>query len=190
MANAPCRVVLDANVLFPFTLRDTLLRVAQHGLCQVYWSEEILAEATRNLIATGHMNDEQAARLMAAMHSAFPEALVRGHEALIPAMPNEARDRHVSAAAVKAGAQLIITNNVRDFDPMPHGVEAQRPDDFLLDLLALAPVDMLALLHRQAAALKRPPVTRDELLVGLGKIVPGFESAVRELIRSDEGQTS
>lgn len=47
MHAAPLRVVLDANVLFPFTLRDTLLRVAAKGYFQVYWSEQILDETTR-----------------------------------------------------------------------------------------------------------------------------------------------
>ena len=45
--------LLDANVLFPFTLRDTLLRAAAAGLFQVRWSDEILTETTRNLVAKG-----------------------------------------------------------------------------------------------------------------------------------------
>ncbi|MCO5170385.1 MAG: PIN domain-containing protein [Planctomycetes bacterium] len=42
MVPAPFKVVLDANVLYPFTLRDTLLRAASRGLFQVYWSEQFL----------------------------------------------------------------------------------------------------------------------------------------------------
>ncbi len=167
MVPAPFRVVLDANVLFPFAVRDTRLRAAALGMYQVHWSEEILDEATRNLIATGRMNDEQAAHLMAAMRNAFPEALVREHEALIPSMPNDEKDRHVAAIAVKAGEQVVVTSNLKDFHPMPDGVEAQSPDDFLLDLFDLGPTDMVELLQRQAAALKRPPVTLDDLLTGL-----------------------
>lgn len=53
MLPTPFRAVLDANVLFPFTLRDTLLRAAAVRMFQAYWSEEILAEATRNLVKTG-----------------------------------------------------------------------------------------------------------------------------------------
>lgn len=188
MVPAPFRVVLDANVLFPFTVRDTLLRAAALGMYQVHWSEEILDEARRNLIATGRMNDEQAAHLMAAMRNAFPEALVWGHEALIPSMPNDKKDRHVAAVAVKAGAQVVVTNNLKDFHPMPDGVEAQSPDDFLLDLFDLGATDMVELLQRQAAALKRPPVTLDDLLTGLGKTVPRFEAAVRALIESGDSE--
>ncbi|MFY0580952.1 hypothetical protein ACN28S_47925 [Cystobacter fuscus] len=42
MFPAPFAVVLDANVLIPFSVRDTLLRAANEGLIQIYWSEEIL----------------------------------------------------------------------------------------------------------------------------------------------------
>ena len=42
MLPAPFKVVLDANVLYPFTLRDTLLRAAAEDLFQVYWSAKIL----------------------------------------------------------------------------------------------------------------------------------------------------
>jgi len=36
--------VLDANVLYPFTLRDTLLRAAAAGLFQAQWSDKILLD--------------------------------------------------------------------------------------------------------------------------------------------------
>ena len=188
MVPSPFRVVLDANVLFPFTLRDTLLRAAAVGMYQVHWSEEILTEATRNLIRTKQMNGEQVAHLMAAMRRAFPEALVQGHEPLIESMLNEDKDRHVVAVAVKAAAQVIVTSNLKDFVPLPDGVEAQSPDEFLFDLFDLSPREMVELLQRQAAALKRPPVSLHELLNGLGKTVPRFACAVREFVGADESQ--
>ena len=72
MFPAPFKVVLDANVLYPFTLRDTLLRAAAAGLFQAYWSEKILDEATRNLVDHGVMDAAQASRLRAAMANASP----------------------------------------------------------------------------------------------------------------------
>jgi hypothetical protein len=44
MVPAPFIVVVDANVLFPLTLRDTVLRAAAAGLYQLRWSKEILDE--------------------------------------------------------------------------------------------------------------------------------------------------
>src|SRR4051812_35147244 len=128
MVPAPFIVVLDANVLFPFTLRDTLLRAAAAGFYQLRWSSNILDETTRNLVATGTMPAHNASRLRAIMEREFPEAMVSGHERLIAAMTNDEKDRHVAAAAVKAGAQVIVTSNIKDFVPLPEGVEAQSPD--------------------------------------------------------------
>lgn len=125
------------------------------------------------------MDEEKAAHLLAAMRHAFPEALVHGYAHLIPSMRNDEGDRHVVAAAVHAGAQLIVTRNLRHFRHLPDGIEAQDPDDFLLDLFDLAPATIVELLERQAAALKRPPVEFSALLAGLGKTVPRFEEAVR-----------
>ena len=46
-------VLYDANVLYPSTLRDLLIRVAQAGLVQAKWSDQILDEVFRNLTANG-----------------------------------------------------------------------------------------------------------------------------------------
>jgi predicted nucleic acid-binding protein len=119
MVPAPFRVVLDANVLFPFSLRDTLLRAAAAGYYQVCWSEEILEEARRNLVGRGTITEEQAHRLLYVMRRAFPEAMVSGHEPLTEAMPNDPKDRHVAAAAVRAAAQVIVTFNLKDFQTCP-----------------------------------------------------------------------
>jgi hypothetical protein len=37
-------VVYDANVLYPNTLRDLLIRISQAGLVQAKWTNEILDE--------------------------------------------------------------------------------------------------------------------------------------------------
>ena len=66
MIPAPAKVVLDANVLFPFSLRDTLLRAAAEGYFQVYWSEQILEEARRNLVESATITEAQANTLIAA----------------------------------------------------------------------------------------------------------------------------
>lgn len=180
MLAAPFKVVLDANVLFPFTLRDTLLRSAAAGFFQVYWSALILEETTRNLVATGTITEEKARGLVETMTKAFPEALVTGHEGLIRAMPNQEKDRHVTAAAVKVGAQVIVTNNLRDFHHLPEGIEAQSPDAFLCNLFDLDPAQLVDLLRDQASALQRPSRTFAELLRGLAKTVPDFVREVAE----------
>jgi predicted nucleic acid-binding protein len=180
MIAAPFKVVLDANVLYPFTLRDTLLRAAAAGSYQACWTDRILDEATDNLIAAGRMTREQAARLRQAMSAAFEDAMVTGYEILIPAMANHEKDRHVAAAAVKAGAQVIVTVNLADFRNLPAGIEAQSPDEFLCDLFDLDPDGMIELVRAQARDLRRPPRSFAEVLAALTKLVPHFGAALRQ----------
>lgn len=157
MLSAPFRVVLDACVLYPMHLRDVLLQTAAEGLYQVYWSKEILDEATRNLIANLLVEEPKVARLVATMSSAFPEAAVTDYEHLVDAMRNDPKDRHVAAAAVKAGAQVVVTDNIVDFSAMPDGIEAQTADEFLCNLFDLNPDRMMLALEKICARRTRPP---------------------------------
>jgi predicted nucleic acid-binding protein len=180
MVPAPFIVVVDANVLFPLTLRDTVLRAAAHDFFQLRWTKDILDEMERNLAKTGTTTAEKAAKLRAQMERFFPEAMVAGYETLIPAMQNDAKDRHVVAAAVKAGAQVVMTSNLKDFRPLPDGIEAQSPDEFLCNLFDLDPKGFVEMLREQAGDLQRPPVTFEALLDRLTYIVPELIMAVRE----------
>ena len=109
----------------------------------------------------------------------FPGAAVEGYEALVAAMPNDAKDRHVAAAAVKAGAQVIVTSNLKDFVPLPAGLEAQSPDVFLGNLFDLALDRFIELFHQQAADLQSRAVTYEQLLERLGKVAPDLVAAIR-----------
>ena len=55
----PFAAVLDASVLDPLPLRDTLLRVAETELYDAFWSERILHEVVRNLVADGRASDDR-----------------------------------------------------------------------------------------------------------------------------------
>jgi hypothetical protein len=94
-------------------------------------------------------------------------------------MENDEKDRHVAAVAVKAGAQVIVTANLKDFERLPAGVEAQSPDEFLCNLFELDPEILTELLHDQAADLVKPPMNVDELLDRLARGAPEFVAAVR-----------
>ncbi|WP_375769611.1 PIN domain-containing protein [Archangium gephyra] len=182
MLTSTFKVVLDACVLFPFSLRDTLLWAAYAGFYQPYWSAQILEEMRRNLVRTGTTTREQAQSLLAQMQKHFPDALVTGHEALIPAVHNHEGDRHVVAAALHAHAQVIVTSNLKHFRPkdLPSTVEAQHPDEFLVNLFDLDPSRMVALLKQQASVLRRPPMALSQFLAGLARTVPEFAGLIRD----------
>ncbi|MYT37933.1 PIN domain-containing protein [Streptomyces sp. SID8356] len=152
------RVVLDTCVLYPNYLRDTLLRLAESELYEPLWSADILEELTRNIAE--RIGDVKAKNLVAAMTGAFPESLVTGYGALIPAMTNQPKDRHVLAAAIGGHAHGVVTLNLKDFPAGasdPYGIEILHPDDFLLDLLDLAPAEVATALRAQVADYRRDP---------------------------------
>lgn len=175
--------VLDACVLVPIALADTLLRVAEKGLYRPLWSSRILAEAQA---ATEEIHPGiDTAKRFAQMREAFDDALVSGWEELEGglSLPDQ-DDRHVLAAAIRGGAQAIITANAKDFPAAalaPLGLEAVHPDDFLLDQLDLSPPTILQVIREQAARTRRPPLTPRDLATLLGRAgVPGFAD---ELLR-------
>ncbi len=97
-------------------------------------------------------------------------------------MTNDPDDRHVLATAVAADSELIVTSNLGDFPPEacePVGVEARHPDDFLLDLLDLAPEGVRAALDSRPR-ISNPPWALEELLGALETAgVPRFVAAIR-----------
>jgi predicted nucleic acid-binding protein len=174
------RVLLDACVLLPYQLADLLLRLADAEMYEPLWSEEILDEVARNLVGRFGVEPDKALRRLSHMRTAFPNAVVEGHEPLIPAMTNDPKDRHVAAAAVRGNAALIVTANLRDFPPeslSQYDIEAIHPDDFLLDQLDLSPDATIATVvaHRESYA--RPPYSVTEYYLSLRDTVPRFADA-------------
>ncbi|MDL9948563.1 PIN domain-containing protein [Gordonia sp. ABSL11-1] len=177
----PIRVVLDACVLLPYQLCDTLLRLADAGLFVPLWSTEILDEVERNLTGTFDVELSKARRRVRQMQQAFPDAMVDGWQSLEPAMTNDPKDRHVLAAAVQGGADLIVTANLKDFPASalePHDVEAIHPDDFLQDQYDLDPEATLQVLRDQRAAYTRPAMSFEEFHRALAETVPRFAETV------------
>ena len=157
----PFSALLDANVLVPNALRDTLLRVAEADLYRPLWSQDILAETRRTILRLRpDINPGRLDAMFAGMNEVFSDALVTGYEPLIEGMTNNKGDRHVLAAAVIGRADVIVTNNVRHFpgsalDPL--NIEALKPDRFLCLQYDLAPPLMLDLVKRQSAETGRSP---------------------------------
>jgi predicted nucleic acid-binding protein len=150
--------VLDACVLAPMPLADTLLRVAEEPAFYVpKWSREILNEVASTLAKFGYSN-KQIKRRILAMESAFEDAVITGYEDLVPAMKNDLKDRHVLAAAIRTGAHAIITDNRRHFPKgllEPYGLERRTGDEFLVHQYHLDPAAFSDILKKQAAMIGR-----------------------------------
>jgi hypothetical protein len=171
----PFIVIYDANVLYPNSLRDLLIRVAQAGLVQAKWTDQILDETFRNLKENRpDLDPAKLDRTRELMNTAIRDVLVTGYESLIEVLElPDVDDRHVLAAAIKANAQVIVTENTNDFPPgklASWNIEAQAADDFVLDLIDLNQQAVYAQVQRMADAWRNPPGTVEDVLSSLEHI--------------------
>lgn len=102
------------------------------------------------------------------INRAVPDCLVTGYGHLIEQLclpdPN---DRHVRAAAIRSGAQVIVTANLKDFPQealADFAITARHPDDFILDLADLDPAIVTTAAKLQRAVLKNPPLSAETFI--------------------------
>ncbi len=183
------RSVLDASVLYSEPVRSLLLWIATQEGFDPCWTERILEETRRNLIADGAVSPTQWEDLQAAMQEAFPEAVIEqaDADAIEHEMPNDEKDRHVLAAAVAGNVELVITSNLRHFeqaDLEEVGKQALSPDQLLCELLATEPTVIHNATERLVTVMRTPrPWSIPELLgrlAGLGHgdaLAPRFAKA-------------
>ncbi len=162
-------VVYDANVLYPNTLRDLLIRVSQAGLVQAKWTNEILDEMLRALSRNRpDIPADKLDRLRQLMNAAVRDCLVSGYEPLVDGLKlPDPGDRHVLAAAIRVGAQVIVTSNLKHFPPadlLQWNIEAKTPDDFVLDQIGIDGGTVAACIQQIADSRTRPPQDVEDVL--------------------------
>lgn len=154
-------VVLDACVLVGAGLRDTLLRLAETPRLYVpKWSDDIMGELEHTLQhkVKRTKTEAQTKHLVAELQKAFPEAWVEGYKSIrVDGLPDE-NDLHVVAAAIKSGAQTIVTFNLKHFKQntlRPLGLESVHPDEFLVNQFYLDDALVTKKLTEQARTIDR-----------------------------------
>jgi predicted nucleic acid-binding protein len=161
--------VLDACVLYPAPLRDLLMELALADLFRAKWTDEIHNEWIRNLLKNRpDLTLERLQRTKNLMNTFVRDCLVTDYDFLIPTLilPDK-QDRHVLAAAICSGANLIITSNLSDFpieNLKKYQIEAKHPDDFIFQLIDLYPSQIYKAIRDIHIRLKNPPLTIDSLL--------------------------
>ncbi|GAA1959694.1 PIN domain-containing protein [Kitasatospora viridis] len=161
-------VLYDSNVLYPNTVRDLLIRLAQHRIVQAKWTEQILDEVEAALRRNDIGDDEKRAELRRRMNAAVRDCLVTNYEPLIEGLKlPDPDDRHVLAAAIKAGAQVIVTDNSKDFPSeclVEWGIEQKTADDFVMDLIDMDGRVVYGCVMEIVSSRRRKPVTFDDVL--------------------------
>lgn len=134
------RVLPDANVLFPRTIRDWLLMLANaagQGAYTVAYTEDILSETIYSLRRKhSHLTGSQITRVRDSIAGAMSERIDDyGNGADAPV--DDLFDRHVHAAAVAGRIDAVVTSdkgflNLADEakDQLPY--EIYCPDEFFL----------------------------------------------------------
>ena len=107
---APPVAVLDADVLFPFQLRNLLLHLAAEEQFLPLWSDEIVTEFVRGLQRDAGLSKTQCEHLVRQMRAHFPEAWGERYAGAADGMPlPDEGDRHVVALAVHYEADFLVT---------------------------------------------------------------------------------
>ncbi len=135
-------VVYDACVLYPAPLRSFLMYLAVTDLYHARWSNDIHEEWMRNVVKDhADIPREQVERIRDLMNLHVRDCLVTGYEPLIGGLTlPDPDDRHVLAAAMRCGADAIVTFNLKDFPEdalKPYGIERSIPMNSLIASLNL-----------------------------------------------------
>ncbi len=167
--NSHFTVVYDACVLYPAPLRDLLMRLALTDVFRARWSNQIHDEWIESILKDRpDLKRESLEKTRTLMNSNVRDCLVTGHEYLIPSIElPDPKDRHVVAAALHCGANLIITANIKDFPDEKlsrYRLEAQHPDDFIFNQFDLSTAAVVQAAADQRRALKNPPKSVDDFL--------------------------
>jgi len=153
--------------MYPLWIRDLLLWFAYHDLYTPKWSQHIFDEWLNVMIRKG-VPEVEAIKRAERVNAAFPDALVENYEPLMKTLelPDE-KDRHVLAAAIKTNANLIITNNLKDFPPgylSTFGLSVKCADDFLTDIIDLNHATSIRAFRDLVVNKKNPPYDEFQVL--------------------------
>lgn len=113
------------------------------------------------------------------MDSAVPDCLVTGYEPLIETLRlPDPDDRHVLAAAIKSGAAVTVTTNLKHFP-------AEALAEFVRHLCDLSMGAVVRVVQEQRQDLKSPPKTAEDMLeTFLASGLPETVSVLRQFLAS------
>jgi predicted nucleic acid-binding protein len=160
--NARYTALLDACVLYPIAVADSLMSLATEGMFAAKWTARIEVEWMRSLQADRPDLEGRLGTRRDSMRDAVPDWEVP--EVAWKALATSLRlpdpdDVHVLAAAIAAHADCIVTSNTRDFpseSTSPYGIEVVDPDTFLVNQWDLDPFVAIAAFKRMRARRQKP----------------------------------
>jgi hypothetical protein len=137
-------------------------------MVQAKWTDVVLGEMLAGLSRNRpDIPPQKLDRLRVLMNAAVRDCLVSGYEPLIEGLKlPDPDDRHVLAAAIKSGAQVIVTRNLKHFpaaDLQPWDIEAKSPDAFVLNQIGISRASLSAS-SRSLTPGRNPPEAAEDVL--------------------------
>ena len=159
--------ILDTNVIYPIEIRDLLFWFAHYDLYTPKWSEHIFDEWADVMKRKG-VSKEEISKRLARANLAFPDAFVSNYSGLITGLElPDKNDCHVLAAAIKTNANVIVTNNIKDFPKeylSSFGLSAKTADDFLTDIIDLNPEEAIKAFKEMVLYRRNPDLDEFQVL--------------------------
>lgn len=165
--------LLDACVLYPIAMADSLMSLATAGLFAAKWSSHIEDEW---ITALEDRHPDLKGRLgfrRDQMRQVVPDWEIAA-SAWQPLAKNlqlpDPDDVHVLAAAIAGHADCIVTTNLKDFPAAlldPYGIEALHPDRFIVSQWDLDPREAVAVFRHMRARWKKPRATPQDFAQAL-----------------------
>lgn len=170
--NGRDRVFVDANELFPFSVMDLVLSLAEDLLIDFVWTDELLSEWERVIVREGRRSPETARSVSETIRHYFASTRIdpTAYRNRVDVPGSDPDDQVHTAACAFGGATHLLTKNRRDFPEDflgAHGVAVSTADHYLTGLLRRRPAAFVQTVRRLAAEKQRPPVSPCELALGL-----------------------
>jgi predicted nucleic acid-binding protein len=173
---------------------DLMLALTEDAVHELIWTDALLDEWERVIVREHHRTARSARRIAAAIRDFFADSQIpeNSYVHLVDDMPSvDPDDRHHIAAAVVGNATVIVTWNRADFPAQPLatlGLRVANPDEYLQELLAQVPDEVVATVVRLADEKQNPPRSALDLIQNLTKAgVPAFADKVASKLRSQSG---
>jgi predicted nucleic acid-binding protein len=185
--NARYTAVLDACVLYPLAIADSLVSLAVNGLFAAKWTTKIEEEWIGALEKNrpdlvGKLESRRDSMRDAVPDWEIPEdAWTPLAGSLVLPDPN---DVHVLAAAIAGHADCIVTKNHRDFpaDVMaPYEIDVLDPDEFILNQWDLECLPVMAAFKGMRARRQKPTESVEDFAHAFEKNgLPATAQKIRE----------
>jgi len=163
------RVFIDTSELFPFTIMDVLLTLAEDFLFTWVWTDEVLDEWIEVIVREVKRTPESAASVAAAVRSHFGRFRIDPglyQDKVADDLSPDPADRVHAAAAIYGDVDVLLTRNLKHLRTKPvlaAGVQVITSDDFLCALLTHHRQGVVESFVRAADAKTNPPRTPHEL---------------------------